>query len=48
MAKEVFDNATNNIGELTEEEYKDSTTIMQLISKNLTLWTFEISDKEDY
>ena len=48
MAKEVFDNAADNIDELPEKQYKDSTTIMQLISKNLTLWTFEISDKEDY
>ena len=43
MAKQAFDDAIANIEDLPEDQYKDSTTIMQLIRDNLTLWT---SDQE--
>jgi len=32
---------------LEEEQYKDSTTIMQLIRDNLTLWTSELDEGEE-
>jgi len=41
LAKTAFDEAIADIDQLGEEEYKDSTTIMQLIRDNLTLWTSE-------
>ena len=47
MAKQAFDDAIANIEDLPENEYKDSTTIMQLIRDNLTLWTSELAEDED-
>ena len=47
MAKKAFDDAIANIEDLPENEYKDSTTIMQLIRDNLTLWTSELADEDD-
>ena len=32
---------------LSEESYKDSTLIMQLLRDNLTLWTSDIADEGD-
>lgn len=45
LAKQAFDEAIANIEQIDEENYKDSTTIMQLIRDNLTLWTSELDDK---
>lgn len=39
MAKEAFDAAISELDKLQEEDYKDSTLIMQLLRDNLTLWT---------
>lgn len=47
LAKEAFDQAISNIEELDEDVYKDSTTIMQLIRDNLTLWTSELEQGND-
>jgi 14-3-3 protein epsilon len=47
MAKQAFDDAIANIEDLPEDQYKDSTTIMQLIRDNLTLWTSELAEDED-
>ena len=44
LAKQAFDDAIADIEQLEEEQYKDSTTIMQLIRDNLTLWTSELAD----
>lgn len=41
IAKQAFDSAISELDELGEEEYKDSTLIMQLLRDNLTLWTTE-------
>jgi len=41
LGKAAFDEAIAKIDELTDDEYKDSTTIMQLIRDNLTLWASE-------
>jgi len=42
LAKQAFDDAIADIEKIEEEDYKDSTTIMQLIRDNLTLWTTEL------
>jgi 14-3-3 protein epsilon len=42
LAKQAFDDAIADIEKIEEENYKDSTTIMQLIRDNLTLWTQEL------
>ena len=46
MAKTAFDNAIAELDNLDEEQYKDSTTIMQLLRDNLTLWTSEAQEVE--
>jgi 14-3-3 protein epsilon len=47
LAKQAFDEAIADIEQLEEEQYKDSTTIMQLIRDNLTLWTSDLADEGD-
>ncbi|KAE8135288.1 14-3-3 domain-containing protein [Aspergillus pseudotamarii] len=39
LAKKAFDDAIAELDSLSEESYKDSTVIMQLLRDNLTLWT---------
>ncbi|XP_054477017.1 14-3-3 protein zeta-like [Anoplopoma fimbria] len=39
LAKDAFDEAIAELDALSEESYKDSTLIMQLLRDNLTLWT---------
>jgi len=41
LAKDAFDTAVGELEELTEEQYKDATLIMQLLRDNLTLWQSE-------
>ena len=41
LAKQAFDDAIAELDTLSEESYKDSTLIMQLLRDNLTLWTTE-------
>ena len=47
LAKQAFDDAIAEIEKIEEEDYKDSTTIMQLIRDNLTLWTTELEAGDD-
>ncbi|XP_074637655.1 14-3-3 protein beta/alpha-B-like isoform X2 [Acropora palmata] len=46
LARKAFDNALADPSKLTEEKYKDSTLIMQLLRDNLTLWTSETEEME--
>jgi len=39
LARQAFDDAIAELDTLSEESYKDSTLIMQLLRDNLTLWT---------
>lgn len=39
LAKTAFDDAIAELDALSEDSYKDSTLIMQLLRDNLTLWT---------
>lgn len=45
MAKQAFDDAIAELDTLTEESYKESTQIMQLLRDNLTLWTSNPQDE---
>merc|ERR1711908_211080 len=45
MAKTSFDEAIAELDTLSEESYKDSTLIMQLLRDNLTLWTSDQVDE---
>jgi len=47
LAKQAFDDAIAELDNLSEDSYKDSTVIMQLLRDNLTLWTTEQNEKED-
>jgi 14-3-3 protein epsilon len=44
LAKQAFDDAIAELDTLSEESYKDSTLIMQLLRDNLTLWTSDDND----
>jgi 14-3-3 protein epsilon len=49
LAKKAFDEAIEQLESLTDDTYKDSTLIMQLLRDNITLWTSnaEEDDKKD-
>lgn len=47
LAKQAFDDAIAELDTLSEESYKDSTLIMQLLRDNLTLWTSDLQDGEN-
>jgi len=46
LAKQAFDDAIAELDNLSEDSYKDSTLIMQLLRDNLTLWTSDIQPEE--
>lgn len=41
LAQNAFDDAINELDSVSEDSYRDSTLIMQLLRDNLTLWTSE-------
>ena len=43
----AFDDAIAELDTLSEESYKDSTLIMQLLRDNLTLWTSDMQGDGD-
>jgi len=47
LAKQAFDDAIAELDTLSEESYKDSTLIMQLLRDNLTLWTSDQGEGGD-
>jgi 14-3-3 protein epsilon len=47
LAKQAFDDAIAELDTLSEESYKDSTLIMQLLRDNLTLWTSDMQGGDD-
>ncbi|BFZ18169.1 hypothetical protein BsWGS_21208 [Bradybaena similaris] len=47
LAKAAFDDAIAELDTLSEESYKDSTLIMQLLRDNLTLWTSDMQADND-
>lgn len=47
LAKQAFDDAIAELDTLSEESYKDSTLIMQLLRDNLTLWTSDQPEAGD-
>uniref|UniRef100_A0A6P4E3Y8 14-3-3 protein epsilon n=1 Tax=Drosophila rhopaloa TaxID=1041015 RepID=A0A6P4E3Y8_DRORH len=47
LAKAAFDDAIAELDTLSEESYKDSTLIMQLLRDNLTLWTSDMQAEVD-
>mmetsp|Transcript_30357 Transcript_30357/g.49055 ORF Transcript_30357/g.49055 Transcript_30357/m.49055 type:complete len:259 (+) Transcript_30357:85-861(+) len=47
LAKQAFDDAIAELDTLSDESYKDSTLIMQLLRDNLTLWTSDMNEEEN-
>jgi len=47
LAKQAFDDAIAELDKLSEDSYKDSTVIMQLLRDNLTLWTSDMGEAEE-
>jgi len=47
LAKNAFDDAIAELDTLSEDSYKDSTLIMQLLRDNLTLWTSDNNEGDD-
>lgn len=47
LAKKAFDDAILELDELQEDDYKDSTVLMQLLRDQLTLWTSDLQDGEE-
>ena len=47
MAKNAFDEAITDLDNVTDETYKDSTLIMQLLRDNLSLWSQEAAGGEE-
>jgi len=47
LAKQAFDDAIAELDTLSEESYKDSTLIMQLLRDNLTLWTSDLNESTE-
>jgi len=45
LAKAAFDDAIAELDTLSEDSYKDSTLIMQLLRDNLTLWTSDMQSE---
>ncbi|KAJ2612218.1 protein BMH2 [Coemansia reversa NRRL 1564] len=45
LAKQAFDDAIAELDSLSEDSYKDSTLIMQLLRDNLTLWTSDSTNE---
>jgi 14-3-3 protein epsilon len=46
MAKNAFDDAISGLDNVSDEYYKDSTLIMQLLRDNLTLWTSDMPEDD--
>lgn len=47
LARQAFDDAIAELDHLSEDAYKDSTLIMQLLRDNLTLWMSDMDEKKD-
>lgn len=47
MAKQAFDDAISGLDNVSDDFYKDSTLIMQLLRDNLTLWTSDAPEEDE-
>merc|ERR1712127_1127496 len=47
MARTAFEDAIAELDNVSEDSYKDSTLIMQLLRDNLTLWTSDMQAEDE-
>jgi len=47
MAEQAFDAAMSELDSLSEEQYRDSTLIMQLLKDNKDLWSSDAEQLEE-
>ena len=47
LAKQAFDQAVEQLENISDDTYKDSTLIMQLLRDNITLWTTHEDEKNE-
>jgi len=47
LAKTAFDNAVEQLENISDDTYKDSTLIMQLLRDNITLWTSNTDEQDN-
>jgi len=45
LARQSFEDAIAELDNVSEDSYKDSTLIMQLLRDNLTLWTSDEAEQ---
>ena len=47
IASEAFDVAIHQLEKIEDEQYKDSTTILQLLKENIDMWKADLQEQED-
>jgi len=47
LAKKAFDDAISDLDKLSDDSYKETTLILQLLRENLSLWTSNKGDDEE-
>jgi len=47
LAKQAFDDAISGLDKLSDDSYKETTLILQLIRENLSLWTSNKGDEDE-
>ena len=47
IATEAFDVAIHQLEKIEDEQYKDSTTILQLLKENIDMWNADLQEQED-
>ena len=47
IATRAFDVAIHQLEKIEDEQYKDSTTILQLLKENIDMWNADLQEQED-
>mmetsp|Transcript_17531 Transcript_17531/g.19525 ORF Transcript_17531/g.19525 Transcript_17531/m.19525 type:complete len:126 (-) Transcript_17531:109-486(-) len=47
LAKKAFDDAISDLDKLSDDSYKETTLILQLLRENLSLWTSSKGEDDD-
>ena len=47
IASDAFDSAIHQLEKIEDEQYKDSTTILQLLKENIDMWKADLQEEEN-